>query len=108
MGNIGTNPIASIPYNTPIAVSTKWFASDIVINITERLRVTIVENTGVLINITRDGTHWTSLNSNQPLIASSEYAFDISVRAGDLFNISTPTVGGTTILVCRVDGVSII
>ena len=108
MGNIGVTPIAMVPYNTAIAASTKWFASNLIINIAERLRVTIVENTGVLINITRDGTNWTSLNSNQPLIASSEYAFDISVRAGDLFNISTPTVGGTTILVCRVDGASII
>jgi len=39
------------------------------------------------------------------LKANCSYGFDIYVRAGDLINFRTPTVGGITLLLGRLDSI---
>jgi len=85
------------------AQNAEWFATDIIIDDYLKLVISIAENTGVIVEITKNsGSDWVSLNSNVLLIANSEHTFDVHVKPGDLFNIRTPTGGGTTIFWARV------
>lgn len=92
------------------AQNAEWFASDLEpfarsIRAT-KFRVTIVEDTGVVIECTLDsGSNWFTINSGNALTADSMFSFDILLRVTDTFNIRTPTAGGTTVVVCRVDEV---
>lgn len=84
--------------------NAEWFASDIVISDTEKLVISISEDTGVIVEITKNsGATWVTLFSGTALTIDSEHTFDVHVRSGDLFNMRTPTVGGTTINWCRID-----
>ena len=84
-----------------------WLANDIVPTKDSKIRMTVCLDTTVKIEVTLDGgTKFVSLNENNSLVADSLFMFDIGVRVGDKFNIRTPTVGGATIVICRLDEVS--
>ncbi len=88
------------------AQNAEWFASDIVIDDNVKTIISIAEDTGVTVEITKDsGTTWASLFSGAALTANAEHTFDVHVRTGDLFNMRTPTVGGTTVHWCRIDSI---
>ena len=86
--------------------NTEWFATDIVIDDNIKAIISVAENTGVTVEVTKDsGTTWVSLFSGAALTVDAEHTFDVHVRTGDLFNMRTPTVGGTTVHWCRIDSI---
>ena len=88
------------------AQNTEWFSTDISQSVkgaaSYRIQVSITPS--VVIDVTLDsGSTWTHLNSGDVLKDSAIYIFVVSTREGDLFNMRTPTVGGTTVQICRID-----
>ena len=86
------------------AQNVEWFASDIVVEDTQKLIISLAVSASVVVEITKNsGTDWVALNSNVVLIVDAEHIFDVMVRAGDTFNMRTPTGGGATLAHCRID-----
>lgn len=93
------------------AQNAEWFAQNIIPiippidNKCSKIRLTFALTGAVVVEVTLDsGSSWYSLNEARATVASSLYSFDIPCRDGDLFNARTPTVGGTTVTICRADG----
>jgi len=86
------------------AQNIEWFATDIKINDTGKIRMNVVVNSAVDVEITKDsGGVWIDLNSGNNLGIDDETNFSIPVRAGDLFNVRTTNASGTTVRYCRLD-----
>lgn len=83
--------------------NTAWFASDIAIDDTSKIRLNLALSLAVVVEITKDGTNWVTINSGNALGVDDESVFSIPVRNGDSFNIRTPTAGGVTVRYCRLD-----
>lgn len=86
------------------AANADFFASDLSITkegLSEVI-VTISVDTAVAIEVTLDGTNYDTINSGQALVADSIYAFSFILLKADAFNIRTPTTGGCTVNICRV------
>lgn len=86
------------------AQNVEWFASDIIISNTGKIRFNVAVSTAVIVEITKDsGTTWVDINGVVALVADDETSKNIPVRAGDLFNARTTDGAGTTVRYCRLD-----
>ena len=98
----------NIANGTAIAQNVNFFTNNLTPDNTSpgvvKFRISIsVSTTGCILNVTHDGTHFAQLNAGIALNQNSEYAFDIQLRTGDLFNVQASNASGCTIVKFRVD-----
>jgi len=91
--------------------NTEWFATDlspvVLAPKTAKFRITVSCSATVIVEITLDsGSNWTALNSGTAIGADEIFLFDVPVRNGDTFNMRTPTAGGCTVDICRIETVT--
>lgn len=96
-----------IAFNIPTgakAQDTEWLVSDYYADDVGKYRCNLAISTNGLVQYTVDGgTTWLYINKGSKLKANSSYGFDIYTRAGDLINFKCPDIGGTTLLLGRLD-----
>jgi len=86
------------------AQNAEWLATDKYSDDVGKYRFNVAINTLGLVEYTLDGgTVWLTINEGRQLKANCSYGFDIYVRSGDLINFRCPDVGGTTLLLGRLD-----
>jgi hypothetical protein len=87
------------------AQNVEWM-NDYAVDDLGKFRCNIAVSSESVVEFTVDsGSNWIMLNAGNDLLANCSYGFDIYVRAGDLINFRTPTVGGTTVILARLDSV---
>ena len=86
--------------------NTEWLAQDFFVDDLGKFRFNIcVTPTAVVEYTVNGGANWMNINANDPLVANGSYGFDIFVRVQDLINFRTPTAGGTTVILGRLDSI---
>ena len=87
------------------AQNVEWM-NDYAVDDLGKFRCNIVVSSDSVVEYTiNSGTNWMKLNSGEVLKANCSYGYDIFVRASDLVNFRTPTIGGTTLILGRLDSV---
>jgi hypothetical protein len=85
--------------------NVKWM-NDYAVDDLGKFRCSLAVDTDSVIEYTvNGGTDWLKLQGGENLLANCSYGFDIYVRAGDLINFRTPTAGGATVLLGRLDSI---
>ena len=83
-----------------------WLSPDYYINDLGKLRVNVALSTASVVEYTvNGGVNWIKINAGDALIVNCSYGFDVYVRAGDQFNLRSPTSGTTTVVLCRTDSI---
>ncbi len=91
---------------TAFAQDIEWLSTDYRVDDLGKFRCNIVVSSEVAVDYTiNSGTNWIKINAGDNLLANCGYGFDIYVRAGDLINFRTPTAGGTTVILGRLDSI---
>ncbi len=86
------------------AQNAEWLATDYYANDVGKYRCNLAISTNGMVQYTVDGgTNWMFINKGAALKANSSYGFDIYTRAGDQINFRCPDVGGTTLILGRLD-----
>ncbi len=93
------------------AQNAEWFATDlspvVIAPKVAKFRIIVSCSAAVVVDVTLDsGSNWTALNSGKVVGIDQLFTFDVPVRNGDTFNMRTPTAGGCTVDICRVDTVT--
>jgi len=87
------------------AQNVEWM-NNYAVNDLGKFRCNLAVDTDSVVEYTiNGGTTWLKLQGGENLLANCSYGFDIYVRAGDLINFRTPTVGGATVLLGRLDSI---
>ena len=94
--------------------NTEWLAADLIPAVDDGkatiYRVTMAFLvTAPIVEVTYDsGTTWHQLNSGAAIPINRLFSFDLSgLNNGDLVNFRTPTSGGTTLNIFRVDSLPV-
>ena len=87
------------------AQNEEWMIVDFKVYDLGKFRCNIAVSSDSVVEYFVDGTNWLKINEGVVLKANCAYGFDIYVRAGDLVNFRTPTGGGTTLILGRLDSV---
>ncbi len=93
------------------AQNAEFFAADllpfVLAQYAAKNKISISVSAAVVIEITLDsGSNWTALNAGVAIGVDQLFTFDVAIRNGDTFNMRTPTGGGATVDICRVDEVT--
>lgn len=95
-------------------INAEFLAADIVPDVdvekATTLRVTMAFTvTAPIVEVTyNSGTDWIALNGGAPIPISQLFAFDLpGLDKDDLVNFRTPTTGGTTLKIFRVDALPV-
>ena len=84
----------------------EWLVSNHPVDDLRKYRCNLVVGTSSVVEYTVDGgDNWFKINLGEPLFIKCSYGFDIYVRAGDLLNFRSPTIGTNTLILGRLDSI---
>ena len=88
------------------AKDVEWLGTDFAVDDLGKFRFNICVTPSAIVEYTvNSGDDWMNINAGDALSNNGAHGFDIYVRAGDLINFRTPTTGGTTVVLGRLDSV---